>query len=301
MKLLAFGEILWDIVGEEKYLGGAPFNLAVHAGRCGLQAGIVSSLGSDPLGTEAWAAANSLGVDCRFVRVVPDTPTGRVDVTVSSEGQPHYVIHEHVAFDVIGLEASTQTAILAEAYDVFCFGTLVQRFETSRASLRRLLEAFGGTSTRIFCDVNLRQHYYDRDILEKSLQATHILKLNDEEAVTVSQMFLAEATGSLGELCSELARQFDLSVVLITLGAAGAGVYHEDNYTIVPGHSVEVADTIGAGDAFSAAFLNDYLRNGDPVTAVHVANAIGAYVASKPGALPPYEDAQYEILKRTKS
>ena len=101
----------------------------MHAGCCGLRAGIVSALGGDPLGTEALAAANSLGVDCRFVRVVPDTPTGRVDVTVSSQGQPHYVIHEQVAFDAIALDAATQTqtAILAEAYDVFCFGTLAQR------------------------------------------------------------------------------------------------------------------------------------------------------------------------------
>ncbi|MCH7917251.1 MAG: hypothetical protein IIC50_04615 [Planctomycetes bacterium] len=146
--------------------GRAPFNLAVHAGRCGLRAGIVSALGGDPLGTEALAAANSLGVDCRFVRVVPDTPTGRVDVTVSSQGQPHYVIHEQVAFDAVALDAATQTAILAQAYDVFCLGTLAQRSETSRASLCQLLEAFQGTSTRIFYDVNLRQHYYDRDVLE---------------------------------------------------------------------------------------------------------------------------------------
>ena len=89
MKLLAFGEILWDIVGDEKYLGGAPFNLAVHAARCGLQAGVVSALGGDPLGREALAAAKSFEVDCRFVRVIPDTPTGRVDVTVSSQGQAH--------------------------------------------------------------------------------------------------------------------------------------------------------------------------------------------------------------------
>ncbi|MCH8218446.1 MAG: carbohydrate kinase [Planctomycetes bacterium] len=281
--------------------GGAPFNLAVHAGRCGLQAGIVSALGGDPLGNEALAAANSLGVDCRFVRVVPDTPTGRVDVTVSSEGQPHYVIHEQVAFDEIVVDASTQAAILAEDYDVFCLGTLAQRFETSRASLQRLIEAFQGTSTRIFYDVNLRQHYYDRDVLEKSLQASHILKLNDDEAATVSRMFLGHCTGSLRDICHGLADRFDLRVVLITLGAEGAGVYHEEGYRVVPGHSVEVADTIGAGDAFSAAFLNDYLRNGDPVTAVQVANAIGGYVASQPGALPSYGDAQSEILKRTRS
>lgn len=301
MKLLAFGEILWDIVGEEKYLGGAPFNLAVHAGRCGLQAGIVSALGSDPLGTEAWAAANSLGVDCRFVRVVPDTPTGRVDVTVSSEGQPHYVIHEHVAFDAIALEASTQTAILAEAYDVFCFGTLVQRFETSRASLRRLLKAFEGSSTQVFCDVNLRQHYYDRDVLQESLQASHILKLNDEEAVTMSRTFLGPPTRSLRNICQGLADRFDLSVVLITLGAEGAGVYHEEGYRVVPGQRIQVVDTIGAGDAFSAAFLSHYLLNGDPVAAVEVANAIGAYVASKPGALPAYQNSQLALLNRTES
>jgi len=146
--------------------------------------------------------------------------------------------------------------------------------------------------------VNLRQHYYTPETLEYSLRASHLVKLNDEEAVTVARMFLGNVTGSLRDISHRLAEHFDLSVVLVTLGAEGAGVTHEGGYTLVPGHSVAVADTIGAGDAFSAAFLSDYLRNGDPVAAVEVANHIGAYVASKAGALPAYSETQREWLKR---
>ena len=273
----------------------------MHAGCCGLRAGIVSALGGDPLGTEALAAANSLGVDCRFVRVVPDTPTGRVDVTVSSQGQPHYVIHEQVAFDAIALDAPHRQPFSHRPTMCSASGTLAQRFETSRASLQRLLEAFQETSTRIFCDVNLRQHYYDRETLEHSLRASYILKLNAEEVATVSRMFLTQPTGSLRDICHGLAHRFDLSIVLVTLGAEGAGVYHEEDYSVVPGHRVQVVDTIGAGDAFSAAFLTDYLRHDDPVAAVKVANRIGAYVASKAGALPAYEGTLSELLQRKRS
>ncbi|MCJ7626241.1 MAG: carbohydrate kinase [Anaerolineaceae bacterium] len=298
MKLLSFGEILWDIIGKQQHLGGAPFNLAVHAARCGMDAGIVSALGTDALGTQALQATTEHHVDPRFIQVLQDYPTGRVDVTVSAQGQPDYVIHEHVAFDHIAMDEPTIEAIVAQAYDVFCFGTLVQRCEASRSSLVHLLERLRSTPCRIFCDVNLRQHYYHPSVLEFCLDACHILKLNEDEVAVLGQMFFHKTFSALEEVCSALAHAKDIDIILVTLGPRGAGLFAQGTFYRVPGLSVQVADTVGAGDAFSAKFLSHYLNSGDLMGAIERANALGAYVASRPGALPQYDHDTEAFAKR---
>ncbi len=290
MKLLAFGEILWDIVGEAKHLGGAPFNLAAHAVRCGCEATVLSRLGQDRLGQEALAAVIQCAVHDGLIQHDMDHPTGTVDVTVSEEGQPSYQIHESVAYDHIDLSQSVLDSILAQSFDVFCFGTLAQRASVSQKSLARVLKGLRGTSTQIFCDVNLRQHYYQQDLLEVSLAVSHIVKLNEDEAAVLGGLLYKNSKLDRSVLCEQLSRDLDIDIVLVTLGAQGAGVYAEGQYHTVPGCVVQVADTIGAGDAFSAVFLYSLFHGHDPVQAATLANQVGAYVASKPGALPPYSD-----------
>lgn len=295
MKLLAFGEILWDIVGEAKYLGGAPLNLAAHAAQCGAQTTILSRLGRDALGAEALAAVMQCAVNTRLVQQDEAHPTGTVDVTVSEEGEPSYVIHESVAYDHIELPETVLNEIVAQSFDVFCFGTLAQRSPVSQKSLARLLKMLRRTATRIFYDVNLRQHYYQRDIIEVSLAVSDMVKLNEEEAVVLSQMLYGDRDMARPQFCERLTSDFEIEIVLVTLGAQGVAVYHNGQTTDLAGCPVQVADAIGAGDAFSAVFLTGVLQGQDPVQAAGLANQVGAYVASKPGALPPYSD---EIKKR---
>ncbi len=290
MKLLAFGEILWDVVADAKYLGGAPFNLAAHAARCGAEAAILSRLGQDALGAEALTAVTEYGVDDHLVQRDADHATGTVDVTVSQDGQPTYLIQESVAYDYIDLPTSVLDDILAQSFDVFCFGTLAQRASVSRKSLARVLKGLRGTSTRIFCDINLRQYFYQQDLLEVSLAVSDIVKLNAEEAVVLAGLLYNDTTLARSVFCERLSEDLDIDIVLVTLGGDGARVYHEGLYHAVAGCPVQVADAIGAGDAFSAVFLYSLFHGQDPVQAASLANQVGAYVASKPGALPPYND-----------
>ncbi len=289
MKLLSFGEILWDVVGDTRHLGGAPFNLAVHASRCGLEVGIISSLGNDALGHEAHDIVSRYPVDTRFLQQ-DSHPTGRVDVTVSSEGQPSYTIHEEVAFDYIDLSSTHLDVVVEQGVDLFCYGTLAQRGAVSRSSLQRLLPRLQAAHTRLFCDVNLRQSYYNRSTLEFSIQACDILKLNDEEVPVLAAEFCRSEPGTHRDFCHALARQMNIDVILLTLGEAGAEIYAAGDYQTIPGSVVEVVDTIGAGDAFSAAYLSATLKGCDPVAAVTLANQVGAYVASRAGALPDYDE-----------
>jgi len=297
VKLLAFGEILWDIVGDTKYLGGAPFNLAAHAAQCGAEATILSRLGDDALGAEALAAVTRHAVHDHLVQRDTEHPTGTVDVTVSEEGQPTYIIHESVAYDYIDLPASVRDDILAQSFDVFCFGTLAQRSPVSQRTLARVLKGLRGTSTRIFCDINLRQHFYQQDLLEVSLAVSDIVKLNEEEAVVLAGLLYNDTTMMRPVLCERLSEDLDIDIVLVTLGADGVGVYHEGLYQAVAGCPVQVADAIGAGDAFSAVFLSSLFDGQDPVQAASLANQVGAYVASQPGALPLYSEQIKASLK----
>ncbi len=291
MKLLAFGEILWDIVGETKHLGGAPFNLAAHAARCGCEATILSRLGQDMLGEEALAAVIHSAVHDVLIQRDTDHPTGTVEVTVSEDGQPSYQIHESVAYDYIELSQSVLDSILAQSFDVFCFGTLAQRAPVSQKSLARVLKGIRGTSAQVFCDVNLRQHYYQQDLLEVSLAVSDIVKLNEDEAAVLGGLLYKDSDLARPVLCKQLSRDLDIDIVLVTLGAEGVGVYSDGQYHTVAGCPVQVADTIGAGDAFSAVFLYSLFYGHDPVQAASLANQVGAYVASKRGALPPYNEA----------
>jgi fructokinase len=284
--VLAFGELLWDVFPDGAHIGGAPFNLAAHAVRCGLTAQLLSRVGADDLGRRALAEAHRLGVGTDFVQSDPKHPTGTVTVQLSAEGQPSYIIHTDVAWDFIAAEPSQ---LKTQRVDAICCGTLAQRSAASRASLQHLLTAF--PTTPVFFDVNLRQKFFSRELVEEGLARTTILKLNDAEVTVLAKLIFGAALGEEA-FAREVQRRYPVQFVLVTRGARGGLLVERDGAaTDIPGRAVTVADAVGAGDAFSAAFLAFWLRGRSPIEAATVANELGAFVASQRGAVPDYTDA----------
>ncbi|MCR5750891.1 MAG: carbohydrate kinase [Kiritimatiellae bacterium] len=271
MDVVAFGEILWDVIDGVPHIGGAPFNFAAHAARCGLKSSIVSAVGDDELGRRALAEAERLGVDVSMVGVHPALPTGTVNVTLA-DGMPSYEIVRPVAWDEIKGGADAQERVPPRA---FYFGTLAQRSPVSAATLGSLLEACA--SSLVFFDVNLRQDYWSVELVEKGLAFTDILKVNDDEMRTLG--FAPE---------SLFARFPRLKTVVETRGAAGCRVASRDceafdSPAISDG---PVVDTIGAGDSFSAAFLAAVLHGESLAAAAESGNRLAGKVAARVGAIP---------------
>ena len=291
MKSLSFGAVLWDLIEEEEHLGGAPFNLAVHLRRLGFDSYLVSAIGADDRGDRIRGEIDRHGVDGRWVRTDPEHPTAIVTVTADEQGESSYVIHEGMSLDFIELTEAEAGAVAALDFDVVCYGTLEARAPTTRRSLRLLLAAAAGAArTRSFCDLNLRQHYYSAELVREALSYCDILKLNDDEVrVTADLLFPGHGHADDREIAAVLCETFGLEVVVITRGADGCSVVTGQTAIEQPGLEVAVVDTVGPGDAFSAAFLRDYLGGaGLEEAAVH-ANLLGGYVASRRGALPDYD------------
>lgn len=293
MKLLSFGEILWDIVDSKEYLGGAPFNLAAHAARCGGDCSFISSIGDDDLGRRAIAEAEKLNVDCQYTKVNPDHPTGTVDAVISQGGQPDYIIHEPVAYDFITLDDAEIEKIAESEFDVFCFGSLIQRSRTNRETLSRLLAALRKTNTKIFCDVNLRQSYFSKEILESSLKASDILKLNDEEVEVIAKLFNLGEHESVEDFCADIGKAMDIKEIIVTMGEKGALIYDGQCHRI-ESQKVNVVNTIGAGDSFSAVYLYKRTNGSSPTEAATYANRVAAYVCSQIGAVPQISEQNYQ-------
>jgi fructokinase len=286
--IIGLGEILWDLLPTGKVLGGAPFNFTFHCHQLGQPAAMVSRVGRDALGAEIRATLRQHGLRDDFVQDDPDHPTGTVGVEVDEHGQPTFTIHEgawdHLAWD-------DRLAALAGQAQVVCFGSLIQRHPTARATVRRVLEA-ARNSILVF-DVNLRQHYHGREVLESSLAASRWAKLNDAELVLLRDLFgLAGARESA--LVAELRKRFDLELVALTRGEKGCLVQTADEEVVVPGLRVAVVDTIGAGDAFTAGLVSAVLEGRDVAAAARFANRLAARVAAARGGTPRLDRAEIE-------
>ena len=280
-KLLGIGEILWDLLPGGKRLGGAPANFAYHATALGAEARIVSRVGRDSNGRELLQRLTELDVPTDCVEVDPNAPTGTVSVDITADGQPNFTIHENVAWDYIAGEATAQQAA-SEAHAV-CFGTLAQRSPVSREAIRQLLSLVPAESLRVF-DVNLRQDFYSRELIEQSLAQANVLKVNDAELVRLAEMF--GLAGDAREQLSDLARRYHLRVVACTRGEHGSLLLADGRWSDFPGAPVKVADTIGAGDSFTAAMTLGLLAGWDLDRINHRANQVAGYVASCAGATP---------------
>ena len=281
MNILAIGEILWDLLPGGRQLGGAPANFAYHAHAPGAQAHLVSRVGDDPLGQEALDRLHAIGLPTGGVAVDAVARTGTVSVELSADGQPQFTIHEQVAWDRIVVDE--QTTALARESQAICFGSLAQRSEPSRSSIRRLVAATPPGSWRVF-DVNLRQQFYCPEVIESSLNLANMLKLNDQELPVLAAMF--GLAGSVRDQVASLAGRFQLRAVALTRGASGSMLWHEGSSSEHPGCAVQVVDTVGAGDAFTAAVVLGLLA-GRPLAEINrVANQVAAFVCSQPGATP---------------
>jgi fructokinase len=280
-KILAVGEILWDLLPSGKQLGGAPANFAYHAHALGAESRVVSRIGNDPLGREILDRLRALGLPTDGVSVDATAPTGTVSVELAADGQPRFTIHENVAWD--RLEADEASLAFAAQADAVCFGSLAQRSEPSRSSICRLVAATPTAALRVF-DINLRQHFYSRKIVEDSLRLANALKLNDSELPVLAAMF--GLGGGVREQLAAFAERFELRAVALTRGAHGSLLLAGGDWSEHPGLTVKVADSVGAGDAFTAAMALGLLA-GRPLDDINRhANEVAAYVCSQPGATP---------------
>ena len=283
--IVGLGELLWDVFPTHKQLGGAPANFAYISSLLGEDALVASRIGQDALGTEVVTRLQGLGLDCSYVQNDPVRATGTVNVQLASDGQPRFEITKDVAWDF--LEWTPQLQQLAYRADAVCFGSLAQRRLQSRETIQCFLDGTRAEAVRVF-DVNLRQAFYSTDVLNSSAEKATILKLNHEE---VSTMMKSAGGPPLDELRSAqwLCRKFGVKLVCITRGNSGSLLVNKDSHAEHPGFRVTVADTVGAGDAFTATLVHHYLRGSDLPKMNEAANLIGSWVASQPGATPTPE------------
>jgi fructokinase len=279
--VVGLGEILWDLLPEGKELGGAPANFAYHADRLGAKGIVVSSVGDDALGREILATLQSLALSGEHVRVQGEHPTGTVSVDLNEQGMPRYTIHEGVAWDFI--PSAPELDRLARQAHAVCVGSLAQRHDVSRRTVHRFLDATAPSCWRVF-DLNLRQRFYTRDIIETTLKKTRLFKLNDEEWPVLADM-LGVSAGLPGGLAA-LRERFRLDVIALTRGAEGSLICYDAGIHALAGRKVKVVDTVGAGDAFTAALLMGIMA-GRPVPEAHEhAARLAAYVCTRRGATP---------------
>jgi fructokinase len=281
-KVVGLGEVLWDILPGQKQVGGAPANFAYISSVLGDIGLIASRIGADDLGAEMQSQLRSRGLNTDYIQKDSEHATGTVNVHLRSDGQPLFEITEPSAWDF--LEWTAEWDALARAADAVCFGSLAQRNPRSRATIRRFLSATAKDTIRVF-DMNLRQHYYSQGILAESIASAQIVKLNDEEVLIASRLFQAPSNDCL-PFAQWLQRRFQLRLVCVTFGAEGSLLVSESSHHRHPGYRVKVTDTVGAGDAFTAAMLHHFLR-GSTIAAINAAaNRMGSLVASEAGAMP---------------
>jgi fructokinase len=269
----ALGEVLWDVFPDASHFGGAPANFACHAAALGAEAGMVSAVGDDDLGRRAIATLRRHRVRTQSVAVDPQYPTGQVLVSINSAGVPTYKIAEDRAWDHIAW--SEKLIPLATRCDAACFGSLGQRSPVSRATIRHFLRDTRPDALRVF-DVNLRQNFFDRDTLNDSLHVASVLKLNDEELPIIADM-LQVFGDSHRELLGSLAARFDLRLAALTRGPKGSLLFAAGEFDECPSPATDVVDTVGAGDAFTAAMVTGFLRE-LPLSAINRACERGGLI-----------------------
>ena len=281
--VVGLGELLWDLLPSGKQLGGAPSNFAYISSLLGSESIVVSRIGNDELGREALARVKTLGLDTSFIQLDDVHPTGTVHITVDAQGFPDFRIVREVAWDYIEWNDTVQE--LASRADVVCFGSLAQRQDPSRSTIHHFVRATRESCLRIF-DVNLRQAFYDAVTLKTGFALATVVKVNDEELPVVLQACgLPTSNDELAD-AELLLEHFGMELVCITRGKKGSLLVKKNKHSEHPGFRVQVADTVGAGDAFTAALAHHY-RLGHSLDVINAAaNRVGAWVASQKGATP---------------
>lgn len=292
-RILTYGAVLWDIIDGIEYIGGAPFNVAAHAAKLGCKSSIITRIGNDDRGSKALDVMRELGVDTSFVQVDPVHDTGTAVVMLAGLGVPTFYLPRDTAYEYIDLGDDDMEKIRASGFDALCFGTLEQMNAVSRNSLHRLLECV--RFKHVFYDVNIRLDFYPEDIIKKSLEHSTIVKMNDGELGLISELLYGKAV-SEAEFAKRFMEDYHISVLCVTKGKDGCSVYKDNSSISFPEYVVKVEDTVGAGDAFSAAFLAHYLKSGDAFESSRLGNIMGAYVASRKSAIPEYTDEIRKLM-----
>ena len=292
--IIGLGEVLWDLFPSGKQLGGAPSNFAYITHLLGDRGMVASRVGNDELGHLARIRLTELGLDSTLLQTDRFHPTGTVQVNVDNNGQPSFEITRPVAWDF--LQWTSEWKLIAEQADAVCFGSLAQRSPESRATIRTFLQAMRPGGARIF-DVNLRQTFYSTEIILQSLQHAHVVKLNHEELPRVMQLINAPCHDDVSA-ARQLLRIFNLDLVCVTRGEKGSLLVNRVHAHEQPGFTVKVVDTVGSGDAFTAALVHHYLRKASLEMMNLAANQMGAWVAGQAGGTPPVNAAQLACARR---
>lgn len=277
--IVCFGEVLWDVYPNEKKLGGAPFNVAAHLKQLGSEVNIITKVGKDDLGNEIIKAIETQNISTEQLQIDEELPTGTVQVELDENGIPNYEIKEPVAWDLI--QKKLTNLELVKNANALVYGTLACRTSQNFDTLNYLIKS----SQLNICDLNIRQNFYSKTLIEKLLNVTHILKVNEEEEQLLIEMFDFDVKNFYKQIQSA----FNLEIIIKTKGANGAEAWQDGKIDQVEGVKVNVVNTVGSGDAFLAAFLHHYLNQKNIKTCLTEAAKLGAYVATQVDAIPKHQ------------
>jgi fructokinase len=296
VRIVSVGEILWDVIGKNEYLGGAPLNFAAHAQKLGHEVYPLSAVGADARGRKALDLLKARAMSTEFVQVLPDKPTGTAEVELDMEGKPSFRIVRPVAYDFVDLTDQELKRIAEIQPDWIYLGTLYHMSAQAMASTRKLLKAV--PKSKVFYDVNLRPGHWSLTTIEQLSSLATVTKLSDSEAESLDAgVDASEGPGhSIENFCRRWCDRFGCETMCVTFGERGCAILKDGKYSTAPGYHVTVADTVGAGDAFSAAFVHGLSQRWDSERIALCANAVGALVASRSGAIPDWSIAEAHAI-----
>ena len=282
--VISLGEVLWDLFPDGARFGGAPANFACHAAALGVRVSMISAVGDDSRGREAIEILRTYGIDVSMIDVIAGASTGSVGIDLDDLGVPTFTIHENAAWDRVGWSSDLEAKVL-EANAVY-FGTLGQRGEVSREMIQRLLDAAKALEIPRVLDVNLRQPFFDSVVIRESIERCSILKFSDDELLKVALACGLPVESDSEEILRTLLDRYQLDLVAMTRGSKGALIVSSSETIDQAGIPVEVADTVGAGDAFAASLVTGILRGEELALIVREACENAALVCSQNGAVP---------------
>ena len=285
MRIVSIGEVLWDLIGDKEYLGGAALNFSAHAARLGHDVFFVSAVGEDERGQRVLRRMAELGLSTRYVRKIPSYPTGLVTVELNSAGVPRFTLHHPAAYDAPELTDGELAELLTPKPAWIYFGTLFQMSPQARRLTYRLLDS--PTGARLLYDVNLRKDSYTMPLVRELMARGQVVKLNAEEAVEVNRMF-DRSPVSVESFCRNYSREFGWQSACVTLGEKGCAMLVGGEYVEANGYQVRADDTVGAGDAFTAAFIHGLSLEWPAGKIADFANRVAALVASRPSGTPAW-------------